>query len=105
VAKKKTSWKTFAGLALAASTWLKLAGDFPITALLPPEDIPPDAPGEPIGEAANRYCRNKFGDLTYAQYQGKLLNLDIDFKEGRLTKEQYGIAHALLTFCRARSIS
>jgi len=28
--KKKTSWKTFAGLGLAVATWLKL-GDFPIT--------------------------------------------------------------------------
>jgi hypothetical protein len=27
--KKKTNWKTLAALALAAATWLKLAGDFP----------------------------------------------------------------------------
>jgi len=39
--KKKTNWKTFAGLALVASTWLKLAGDFPI------HDIIPDVLGPP----------------------------------------------------------
>ncbi len=34
--KKKTSWKTFAGLALAAGTWLKLS-----------EILPSEEPGEP----------------------------------------------------------
>jgi len=39
--KKKTSWKTFAGLALVAGTWLKLAGDFPIAPLITPPGPPP----------------------------------------------------------------
>jgi len=38
--KKKTSWKTFAALALAASTWLKLAGDFPTHDIIGPAEPP-----------------------------------------------------------------
>jgi len=44
--KKKTSWKTFTALALAAGTWLKLAGDFPISPLItPPQPPDPELPG------------------------------------------------------------
>jgi len=45
--KKKISWKTFAGLAVAAGTWLKLAGDFPILPLITPPGppSPPELPG------------------------------------------------------------
>jgi len=39
--KKKTSWKTFAGLALAAGTWLKLSEDFTIK---PPTEREPFVP-------------------------------------------------------------
>jgi len=43
--KKKTNWKTFAGLAVAAGTWLKLAGDFPISPLIkPPTEREPFVP-------------------------------------------------------------
>ena len=43
--KKKTNWKTFAGLALVAGTWLKLAGDFPISPLIkPPTEREPFVP-------------------------------------------------------------
>jgi len=34
--KKKTTWKTAAGLALATATWLSIAKDEPITAPPPP---------------------------------------------------------------------
>jgi len=37
--KKKTSWKTLAGLALAVATWSKIAEDLPIYA-----DVIPDQP-------------------------------------------------------------
>ena len=34
--KKKTSWKTLAGLVLAASAWRKFSEDLPIHDLIPP---------------------------------------------------------------------
>ena len=98
--KKKTGVATLAGLALAAAAWHKFSADLPIGVIIPPDD-----PADPIGTAANQFCIDKFGDLTYAQYGGKLLNLDIEFEEGRITKKEYGIQRALLRFCRVRSIA
>lgn len=42
--KKKTSWKTLAGLVLAAATWRSIAEDLPIHDIIPPDtgDIKPD---------------------------------------------------------------
>jgi len=98
--KKKTGVATLAGLALAAAAWHKFSVDLPIDVIIPPDD-----PGEPIGTAAKQFCIDKFGDLTYIQYQDKLNDLEIDWKEGRLTKEEYAVKRALLRFCRARSIA
>jgi hypothetical protein len=44
--KKKTSWKTFAGLALAAGTWLKIAEDVPIHDIIAPPFKPTCRNGE-----------------------------------------------------------
>jgi len=41
--KKKTTWKTAAGLALATATWLSIAKELPITA--PPPPPPSELPG------------------------------------------------------------
>ena len=41
--KKKTSWKTIAGLTAAAFAFLRLSADLPIHDIIPPEVIP-DAP-------------------------------------------------------------
>jgi len=41
--KKKTSWKTMAGLAAAAIAFLRLSEDFPTHDIIPPYVIP-DAP-------------------------------------------------------------
>jgi len=57
--KKKTSWKTFAGLAVAAGTWLKLAGDFPIGPLITPPG-PPELPG-PGTECPTGFYRKLIG--------------------------------------------
>ena len=38
--KKKTSWKTLAGLVIAASAWRKLAQNLPIEDILPPVTRP-----------------------------------------------------------------
>jgi len=38
--KKKTSWKTLAGLVLAAATWRAIAEDLPIHDIIPPYEIP-----------------------------------------------------------------
>jgi len=40
VAKKKTSWKTFAGLAAGALTFLKLSEDFPTHDIIAPPEPP-----------------------------------------------------------------
>jgi len=37
VVKKKTSWKTWAGLVLAAGAWRRLSEDLPIHDLIPEE--------------------------------------------------------------------
>jgi len=38
--KKKTSWKTVAGLAAAAIAFLRLSEDLPIHDIIPPEEPP-----------------------------------------------------------------
>jgi len=38
--KKKTNWKTFAGLTAAALAFLKLSEDLPIHDIIPPYKIP-----------------------------------------------------------------
>lgn len=94
--KKKTTWATIAGVVAATFAFLKFSKDIP-------PGVPPDAPGEPIGTAAEEYCIKKFGDLTYKQYQLKLFNLDVAFEEGRITREVYETDRALLIFCRGRT--
>jgi len=84
--KKKTSWKTFAGLALAVSTWLKLSD------AAPEDKKPEDTPKE--------YCIREYGNLTWQQYQLKLFNLDVTFQEGRLDKAIYDARRYRLLYCR-----
>ena len=81
--KKKTNWKTFAGLALVAGTWLKLAGDFPIDPLVPPAEV----------------C--VYPNLTFQQLQLRLFNLDVNFEEGKVTREYYDTERAKLIYCRS----
>jgi len=80
--KTKTNWKTFAGLALAAGTWLKLAGDFPIDPLVPPTEV-------------CAYPNLRLNDINL-----RLLNLEIDYDEGRITRAQYDAEYAKLQVCR-----
>lgn len=96
--KKKTTWGTVVGLIGATLAFLKFSQDIPTV-------IPPDAPGDPPGTEAKKYCVKKFGDLTYQQYQLKLFNLDVAFEEGRITREIYETDRALLIFCRGRSVT
>ena len=81
--KKKTNWKTFAGLVLAAGTWLKLAGDFPIAPLIPEPEV----------------C--VYPNLTFQQLQLRLFNLDVNFEEGKVTREYYDKERAKLIYCRS----
>jgi len=86
--KKKTSWKTFAGLALAVSTWLKFsAGD------AAPEDKKED-------ETPKDACVRWYGNLTWVQYQLKLFNLDVAFAEGRIDRAIYDGRRYRLLYCR-----
>ena len=45
--KKKTSWKTLAGLVLAAATWRSIAEDLPIHGDIIPPAEPPKRPDPP----------------------------------------------------------
>jgi len=45
--KKKTSWKTLAGLALAAGAWRKFSEDLPIDGVIIPPPGPPAPPELP----------------------------------------------------------
>jgi len=84
--KKKTSWKTFAGLAVAISTWLKLSN-------AAPEDKKQD-------ETPKEACVRWYGNLTWQQYQLKLFNLDVAFEEGRLDRAIYDAKRYRLLYCR-----
>jgi len=66
--KKKTGVATLAGLALAAFAFLRLSKDLPIHA-------PP--PGTACG-------------MTYTEIQAKLNQIEIDFKKGLYTLDEYG---------------
>jgi len=87
--KKKTSWKTFAGLAVAAGTWLKLSGAAPAE----PEEKKKD-------ETPKEACVRWYGNLTWQQYQTKILNLDIEYEEGRMDKAIYEGRRSRLLYCR-----
>jgi len=60
--KKKTSWKTLAGLILAASAWRRLSEDLPIEGVIIPIDpglkppSPPQLPG-PYDACPTGYSR------------------------------------------------
>ena len=81
--KKKTSLATLAALALAAATWLKLAGDFEITPPTPPAEV----------------CA--YPSLSYGQLQLRLFNLDVNYEEGKVTREYYDKERAKLIYCRS----
>jgi len=91
--KKKRNWAAIASVAAGTLAYLKFSK------YIPP-DVPPDKPDEPTGTAALRYCVNKYGNLTYTEYQLKLFNLDVAFEEGRITREVYDKDRELLLFCR-----
>jgi len=91
--KKNTSLATIAGIVVATFAFLKFSKDIP-------PGVPPDAPEDPPGTAAKKYCLPKFGDLTYRQYQLKLFNLDVAFEEGRITREVYDKDRTSLIYCR-----
>jgi len=87
--KKKTSWKTFAGLALAAGTWLKLSGAAPAE----PEEKKKD-------ETPKEACIRWYGNLTWIQYSEKLRLLDVAYERGRMDRAIYDARRSRLLYCR-----
>lgn len=86
--KKKTSWRTLAGLGAAVAAWLTFSKDFPVvTGLIGP---PYEEPGEPA-----RACGK-----TWVEIQTILNEIEIDWKAGRLTIEQYLGRRDTWTKCR-----
>ena len=81
--KKKTSWKTLAGLALAAATWLKLSESLPIDGVIGPPE---------------KKCA--YPNLTYQQLQLRLFSLDVNYEEGKVTRKYYDAERAKLIYCR-----
>ena len=87
--KKKTSWKTFAGLALAVGTWLRLS----VSDVEPEEKKKDETPKEA--------CIRWYGNLTWKQYQLKLFNLDVAFEEGgKIDRAIYEGRRRRLIYCR-----
>jgi len=68
VVKKKSSWKTLAGLAVAALAFLRLSVELPTYAT---------PPGTACG-------------LTYNEIQEKLKQIEINFTNGLYTLDEYG---------------
>jgi len=65
--KTKTTWKTLAGLALAAGVWRKFSEDLPVHA---------GPPGTACG-------------LTYSEIQTKLNQIETDWSLGLYTRSEY----------------
>jgi len=84
--KKKTTWKTFAGLAVAAGTWLKLSG-------AAPEEKKKD-------ETPKEACIRWYGNLTWVQYSEKLRLLDVEYEKGRMDRAIYEGRRSRLLYCR-----
>ena len=87
--KKKTTWKTFAGLAVAAGTWLKLSGAAPAE----PEEKKKD-------ETPKEACIRWYGNLTWIQYSEKLRLLDVEYEKGRMDRAIYEGRRSRLLYCR-----
>jgi len=88
VVKQKTSWKTLAGLGTAAAVWLTFSKDFPVvTGLIGP---PYEEPGEPP----------KACGKTWVEIQTILNEIEIDWKAGKLTIDQYLERRDKWTTCR-----
>jgi len=84
--KKKTSLWTLAGLTTATVAFLKFSEDTPIDGVI----IPP-GPTEVCA-----YPNLRLNDIDL-----KLLNLEIDFDEGRITRAYYDVEYAKLRLCRS----
>jgi len=80
--KTKTTWKTLAGLALAAGAWRKFSEDLPIHAV-PPAEV----------------CA--YPNLTQRQLDDRLLNLEIDLSNGIITLDQFYAEEKRLNYCRS----
>ena len=66
--KKKTSWKTIAGLVLAASAWRKFSEDLPIDGVIVPIVPPTEGHGVTVKPTAAGRCPQGYylsGDGTY----------------------------------------
>ena len=86
--KKKRNWATIAGVAAGTLAYLKYAK----VAAEPEEKKPEETPKE--------YCTREYGNLTWLQYQAKLLNLDIEYERGLMDKAVYDAKRYRLLYCR-----
>jgi len=94
--KKKRDWATIAGVAAGTLAYLKYAK----VAAEPEEKKPEETP--------NEYCTREYGNLTWAQYADKLLNLDVEYELAQvdpdkppfLTTDIYNARRYRLIYCR-----
>jgi len=77
---KTASWKTFAGLGLAAAVLLRLSAELPIHGFIDP---------------TARAC-----GMTYVEIQTKLEQIEIDYKNGLYTASEYIRRRKTLLDCR-----
>jgi len=86
--KKKRDWATIAGVAAGTLAYFKFA-----KVAAEPEEKKPD-------ETPKEACSRWYGNLTWNQYQTKLLDLDTLFEEGRMDVAIYDSRRFRLLYCR-----
>jgi len=84
--KKKTGVVTLAGLAAATLAFLKFS-----------KDAPAEKKSDETGKEA---CIRWYGNLTWVDYQTKLVNLDFEFEKGRMDNAVYDAKRGRLLYCR-----
>jgi len=90
--KEKTTWKTLAGLGIAAAAWRSLTGGLPAEGFFPPKDEPKDDRNGPA-------CPFPYTNLTFLQLQGRLEGLEMDFKAKRISQSQYDSHFGVIQTC------
>jgi len=91
--KQKTTWKTLAGLGVAAVAWTSLSKNLPKGVLIP--EVPPGPPPKEYPYV----CPFPYTNLTFLQLQGKLEGLEMDFKAKRISQDQYDSHFGVIQTC------
>ena len=90
-------WKTAVGFALALAGWSRFSEDLPKSnGLIGPPEPPPKRPPKEYPYA----CPYPYTNLTFLQLQNKLVSLEMDFKQGRISQDQYDSHFGVIQTCK-----